>query len=538
VLGNAKNRAAFQQSFWWHDDRSFRLYLKAAKGDPVVREIKDPDTGKIIERRTPSVVLDEKPPSPQGAKINWRKARARLFALKCEIDAELKALEEVRELCLQLADARRDVAKGEAALAALVAQRQPFEGSRSHRQGDVEAAKNEHGRRAADVQQHRQTRPGLFARLFRTERWKVWSSANAPLVEAEAEAARLLQTAERLLSEGMAALNALAADIRKAEESLAVPRQRVAQLSQSVDAQRRILGDRLVDDLFFARGHEASNLAAPWIPDSLHRKREDLFITALAVHRAFIDTSAQKVLHNLSVLMDVFSSGPMKDETKRTLLGDLWSTLFLVVPVISTTFASVDRMIGDLPAGSVGWLLVDEAGQALPQAAVGAVMRAKRSIIVGDPLQIPPVVTLPERLNSEICKFFKIDKSIWAAPDASAQTLADQASPRRRSDPIKGRAGLGYPFSFTADARSRCSACRTRSPMTGRWCTRQGRLTPAPSALFLDLQNGSPSMARQTRNGARPKVSWSSRYSRRSKPRVSLIPTCSSSPRSGSLLRS
>jgi hypothetical protein len=76
VLGNAKNRAAFQQSFWWHDDRGFRLYLKAAKGDPVVREIKDPDTGKIIERRTPSVVLDEKPPSPQGAKTNWRKARA------------------------------------------------------------------------------------------------------------------------------------------------------------------------------------------------------------------------------------------------------------------------------------------------------------------------------------------------------------------------------------------------------------------------------------------------------------------------------
>ena len=428
VLGNAKNRAAFQQSFWWHNDRGFRLYLKAAKGDPVVREIKDPDTGKIIERRTPSVVLDEKPPSPQGAKTNWRKARARLFALKREIDAELKALGEVRQLCLQLADARRDVAKGEAALATLVVQRPPLEASMSHRQGDVEAAKNEHGRRAADVQQHRQTRPGFFARLFRTERWKVWSRANAPLVEAEAEAERLLQTAERALSEATGALNALAANIRKAEESVASPRQRLAQLSQSVDAQRRILGDRLVDDLFFARGHEASNLAAPWIPDSLHRKREDLFITALAVHRAFIDASAQKVLHNLSVLMDVFSSGPIQDETKRTLLGDLWSTLFLVVPVISTTFASVDRMLGDLPAGSVGWLLVDEAGQALPQAAVGAVMRAKRSIIVGDPLQIPPVVTLPERLNSEICKFFKVDKSVWAAPEASAQTLADQAS--------------------------------------------------------------------------------------------------------------
>jgi hypothetical protein len=60
-------------------------------------------------------------------------------------------------------------------------------------------------------------------------------------------------------------------------------------------------------------------------------------------------------------------------------------------------------MFGDLPPESIGWLLVDEAGQAVPQAAVGAIMRAKRSIVVGDPLQIPPVVSLPEKLNAEIC---------------------------------------------------------------------------------------------------------------------------------------
>jgi superfamily I DNA and/or RNA helicase len=104
-------------------------------------------------------------------------------------------------------------------------------------------------------------------------------------------------------------------------------------------------------------------------------------------------------------------------------------------------------MMTDLPINSLGWLLVDEAGQALPQAAVGAIMRAKKSIIVGDPLQIPPVVSLPSRLNNEICKFFKINHSAWTAPDASAQTLADQAAVFQatfRSD--QGRRPVGIPL--------------------------------------------------------------------------------------------
>lgn len=127
-------------------------------------------------------------------------------------------------------------------------------------------------------------------------------------------------------------------------------------------------------------------------------------------------------------MMSGMVAGAFPSATQRALLPDLWSSLFMVVPTVSTTFASVRTMFGDLPPDSIGWLLIDEAGQAVPQAAVGAIMRARRTIVVGDPLQIPPVVSLPEKLNVEICKFFGIDRNRWAAPAASAQTLADQAS--------------------------------------------------------------------------------------------------------------
>ncbi|MDK7223622.1 DEAD/DEAH box helicase, partial [Proteus mirabilis] len=199
-------------------------------------------------------------------------------------------------------------------------------------------------------------------------------------------------------------------------------------LKATATRARNLMGDRVVDEQFFEREHEAIHLTAPWLPDEIHRLREDLFAAALAVHKAFIDASANHLQHNLGLLMSNMVAGAFQSPAHRRLLPDLWSSLFMVVPTVSTTFASVRTMFGDLPPESIGWLLVDEAGQAVPQAAIGAIMRAKRSIVVGDPLQIPPVVSLPEKLNAAICQFFNIDPLEWSAPTASTQTLADQAS--------------------------------------------------------------------------------------------------------------
>jgi superfamily I DNA and/or RNA helicase len=166
----------------------------------------------------------------------------------------------------------------------------------------------------------------------------------------------------------------------------------------------------------------------PWLDAEIHALREELFAASLDLHRAFIGAAAQRILHNLSALFDLSKDAGKGDPNRRALLPDLWSTLFMIVPVLSTTFASVDRMLDKLGPESIGWLLVDEAGQALPQAAVGAIMRSKRAIVVGDPIQIPPVVTLPQHLIEEIARFFRVDVDEWAAPTASAQTRADKAS--------------------------------------------------------------------------------------------------------------
>jgi len=104
-------------------------------------------------------------------------------------------------------------------------------------------------------------------------------------------------------------------------------------------------------------------------------------------------------------------------------------------------------MLGDLPTEGLGWLFIDEAGQALPQAAVGALLRTRRAVVVGDPAQIEPIVVLPDTLTHAICRHFGVDPDRFNAPASSAQTLADAATPYMAE--FQGRLGsrtVGVPL--------------------------------------------------------------------------------------------
>ena len=73
--------------------------LFSGKGDPVVREIKD--LKAVGSLRCPQGFSSRSRHCPPIGKTNWQEARARLFCLKREINKALRALEDVRQLCLQ-----------------------------------------------------------------------------------------------------------------------------------------------------------------------------------------------------------------------------------------------------------------------------------------------------------------------------------------------------------------------------------------------------------------------------------------------------
>lgn len=429
VLGNGRNRGAFQQTFWWNEDGGFRTYLRAARGDDVLRTVKDDRTGEIIRREIPNVVVRERPSTnPADAQAAWRKAKNAFTKLKKEIDAELARFEQMRSDCLKLPVAlnawRKLSAKRPSLLDAEVSARAKLD---ECSEAEAIAAKK-HDRDTSMLAGHMASKPGFFIRLFGTTKWKVWDEKHQALTNQLEAARNKLGATGKAEDQAKLALSQATSQLQQMDRAIAQKQDEVVQLKAAVGRARAELGDRLIDSEFFNAEHSKIQLTAPWLPDNLHRKREDLFGAALAVQKAFVDASAQRVYHNISLVMTAFSAGVLQSPAHKALLPDLWASLFMVVPAVSTTFASVRTMFGDLGSENIGWLLIDEAGQALPQAAVGAIMRAKKSIVVGDPLQIPPVVSLPERLTLEICKFFDIDQSTWAAPTASSQTLADRAS--------------------------------------------------------------------------------------------------------------
>ncbi|MFM5186413.1 AAA domain-containing protein [Aeromonas jandaei] len=159
---------------------------------------------------------------------------------------------------------------------------------------------------------------------------------------------------------------------------------------------------------------------------ALNQARANLTVAALELHQAWL-VAAYSDLRNSFLLLMPTIDGKIDNQSAAKAL---WQLLFMVVPLVSSTFASVARQFSSLNAGDIGWLFIDEAGQANPQQAVGALWRARRAVVVGDPLQIEPVFTIPPEFVEIVAKQRLGERWIyWAPGSTSIQLLADKSNP-------------------------------------------------------------------------------------------------------------
>lgn len=166
----------------------------------------------------------------------------------------------------------------------------------------------------------------------------------------------------------------------------------------------------------------------PYSSEKVNKLRSEIFLKSLDLHLYAILANAKHFRANVDLFLNMLI-GKHANLITEDITHTLWQTFFFCVPVISSSLASIERFMKKLNRESFGWLLLDEAGQATPQSAVGAIWRAQRAIIIGDTMQVPPVVTMPDVLGKVLQDYYQIESSDWSPIYQSAQFLADRVTP-------------------------------------------------------------------------------------------------------------
>ncbi|MBN3815774.1 hypothetical protein G3N57_03785 [Paraburkholderia sp. Se-20369] len=230
-------------------------------------------------------------------------------------------------------------------------------------------------------------------------------------------AAEAVQAAQRQVEQADAALTGARATWREKQARLAEGKQRFGAMDLPGAP------DQVETDTVQCNGF--------WQDAELAQLRSRLFVAALALHEAWLAEVAQTggagFGGNLFAISKLLGGARLENPADAV---PVWQSLFMMVPVVSSTFASFARQFRGMGPGSIGWLFIDEAGQAVPQAAVGALWRARRAMVVGDPLQIEPVFTVPTTLINALADLspHTLDGR-YSPAKVSVQRLADDANP-------------------------------------------------------------------------------------------------------------
>ncbi|MEP7330736.1 MAG: AAA domain-containing protein [Terracoccus sp.] len=397
TLGNKKNRAGFVSAFWF------------AEGEP-----EDDYAGKGMMRLLQASRSTRVQPWHQS-RAAFQRAWDTVDELRARCITAEQRLRRRPEVRARLDELSHEVADAETA--AQVAER----ASRAHEPSESRA--EEAGVLARTKQElHLRAKPGLLeivlswghaGHLWRERHLEL----DAELTVAQDTLRKVRQCADELRDDAqnahgrLTALEVELADLEAERDHLATQCAR-----DEAIYGRRYPGNEWVDD--------ARELTTPWLTAELNSARTELFVAALRLHRDFVLDQAADMERWLRASVEVVNGTCPRQLAEHKRLA-AWQLFFLVVPVVSTTLASMSRMFTGVRAEGLGWLFIDEAGQCAPQQAVGAIWRARRVLAVGDPMQLPPVVTIPAKALRDIAKSYKVGPT-WIPPGASVQTLADR----------------------------------------------------------------------------------------------------------------
>lgn len=197
---------------------------------------------------------------------------------------------------------------------------------------------------------------------------------------------------------------------------------KIYELEKKAAGLKKYAADISVKKLDLKLDYDTLQLSNPWFDSEYRRMQSKLFIAALRVRKQFLYENRK----NIKAAYMIWSKQSSHLEHK-IVISEAWNWINMTVPVISSTFASFSRMCANLGEAAMGHLFVDEAGQALPQAGVGAIFRSRHVMAVGDPSQIKPVLTLDAGILGMLGEHYNVSPK-YLSENSSVQTLVDEIS--------------------------------------------------------------------------------------------------------------
>jgi hypothetical protein len=403
-LGNKKNRSRFISKFWFADKKARQPRTRSENGFQ-----------KYLQTVKP------KASAWKNAVACFEAALKQEATIREERIAAWDAAETERRLSNNLADIRAKLQSAETSALGARKQVERAEDSQCECKTALDEARAGH-------RYHQDLKPSLVDALFtRGAAYRQWlerdrslaaaaSARETELTQARAECGARQNELRRLAGETAS----LKAEINRQENLLSGQHQLLDQL-------RGKLGPAFPDAEGWTSNPDERELSSPWADESWNRARTQVLIEALHLHRTFVECVPGRIRKNLHGAMDILVGKVSSTQVGHMALQSAWATLFFIIPVVSTTFASFDRLFSHCGRESLGWLLIDEAGQATPQSAAGALWRSRRAVIVGDPLQLEPIVSLPFTAQQALRAHFGVEET-WLPSKNSVQTLADRVS--------------------------------------------------------------------------------------------------------------
>lgn len=395
AMGKKSNRQAFIKNFW-----------------PINKEEEEPFNLRTTLWETTRAFTPDR----------WVDAKQRFSEQLAAVEAEFNRVENIYSAVEELRTLKKKIESAERDIPVLKSQLSAIKEAIPEAEAALKQAEAQRNALAEEVQYLLHTTPFLGLRELIAPHSPVVQELNKKRVQRS----QVSQTADQLRENWENATkmaDRAQKDYMAAQSVLASGQRRLVELQAMLEAFRLEVGLRFRPDEFFDDcGSGEHGKFSPWGYQKLNELREQLYLSAMNLHRVFVESSSH-LRDNLDGFNKLMREMLPRSQTS-SLMAPLLQSLFLVVPVISTTFASIGTFLRDIPAGEIAYLFIDEAGQAVPQSAAGAIWRARKVIAVGDPLQIEPVVTLHDAVIEALGRHFEQPLTL-TDKYTSVQTLAD-----------------------------------------------------------------------------------------------------------------